>query len=229
MRVRRRSDHVTTLRPSGSGANRYGSCGKTSSPCAARSSSSMIRPRKSDSVYAPGEARTPGHSSSVTHAPPTISRRSKTSTDSPARAKYAAATRPLWPGPTTTASGTRPLDLRAAVHHDKKPRVIGPRGSGFVDHAQLHPHRLRPDRDRLVDVRASVLGAAEDVHHLDRLPDRREIRVTLLAEDLSRADVRIHRQDPLAARLQERRHAVRVAARIGGAAHDRPGRELLQD
>ena len=55
----------------------------------------MIRPRKSDNVYAPGDARTPGHSSSVTHAPPPISRRSKTSTDNPARARYAAATSPL--------------------------------------------------------------------------------------------------------------------------------------
>src|SRR6266511_2301358 len=66
----------------------------------------MISGRSSESVYAPGEARTPGHSSSVTHAPPTMSRRSKTSTSSPARARYAAATRPLWPAPMTTASST---------------------------------------------------------------------------------------------------------------------------
>ncbi len=55
----------------------------------------MISGRSNDSVYAPGEARTPGHSSSVTHAPPTISRRSHTSTERPARARYAAAVRPL--------------------------------------------------------------------------------------------------------------------------------------
>src|SRR3954471_13368647 len=99
----------------------------------------MIRRRSSDSVYAPGDARTPGHSSSVTQAPPTMSRRSKTSTDSPARARYAAATSPLWPAPTTTASGTRPFDLRTAVHHDEQSCLTRASGSGLVDHAELHP------------------------------------------------------------------------------------------
>ena len=80
-------DHVTTLRPSGNGANRYGSCTDTWRPWAARSRSRTISGRSSDSVYAPGEARTPGHSSSVTHAPPAMSRRSSTCTDSPARAR----------------------------------------------------------------------------------------------------------------------------------------------
>src|SRR3954452_9481325 len=64
----------------------------------------MMRRRSSESVYAPGDARTPGHSSSVTHAPPTISRRSSTRTSRPARARYAAHTRPLWPAPTMTTS-----------------------------------------------------------------------------------------------------------------------------
>ncbi len=85
--MRSRLDHVTTLRPSGNGANRYGSCTDTSSPCAGRSRSVTISGRRSDSVYAPGDALTPGQSSSVTHAPPAMSRRSSTSTDSPARAR----------------------------------------------------------------------------------------------------------------------------------------------
>src|SRR2546428_12591680 len=37
-------------------------------------------------------------------APPTIGRRSRTRTFSPAFARYAAETRPLWPPPTMTAS-----------------------------------------------------------------------------------------------------------------------------
>src|SRR4051794_6328246 len=203
MRVRRRSDQVTTLRPSGSGANRYGSCGNTSSPCAARSSSSMIRPRKSDSVYAPGDARTPGHSSSVTQAPPTISRRSNTSTDNPARARYAAATSPLWPAPTTTASGTWPFDLRAAVHDDGQSCRTRPGGRILIDHAQLHPDSAGADRDRLVHMCARELRAPEDVHHLDRLADRGQIREALLAEDLPGAGTRIDRANPLAARLEK--------------------------
>ena len=39
----------------------------------------------------------PGTSSSVTTAPPSTFRRSRTHTDRPARARYAAAHKPLWP------------------------------------------------------------------------------------------------------------------------------------
>ena len=42
--------------------------------------------------------------SSVTAAPPTMWRRSSTSTFFPARARYAALTSPLWPPPITTTS-----------------------------------------------------------------------------------------------------------------------------
>src|SRR3954454_16950271 len=189
----------------------------------------MMRSRSSDSVYAPGDARTPGHSSSVTHAPPTISRRSKTSTDRPARARYAAATSPLWPAPTTTASGTRPFDLGAAIHHHDQSCLTRTRGSLLVDHAQLHPHSLRPDRDRFVHVSTGELRAAKDVDHVDRLADRRQVRMARLPKDLARARLRVHGDHALAARLKERGDRVRVAPRIGGAAHDRPGRELLQN
>ncbi len=47
----------------------------------------MISVRRSESVYAAGDARTPGHSSSVTQAPPARSRRSNAATLSPARAR----------------------------------------------------------------------------------------------------------------------------------------------
>ena len=46
----------------------------------------------------------PGSSSSVIAAPPTRSRCSSTSVRSPALARYAALTSPLWPPPTTMAS-----------------------------------------------------------------------------------------------------------------------------
>jgi len=46
----------------------------------------------------------PGWNSSVTAAPPTTGRRSITATLSPAPAREAAQTRPLWPAPMTMAS-----------------------------------------------------------------------------------------------------------------------------
>ena len=55
-------------------------------------------------MYEHEETLNPGKSSSVTHAPPTTSLRSSTSTLSPAPARYPAVTRPLWPAPTMTAS-----------------------------------------------------------------------------------------------------------------------------
>src|SRR5256886_13834080 len=52
------------------------------------------------------------------HAPPTIGRRSRTRTFSPAFARYAAETRPLWPPPTITAS-----HAAATVHGARHPYV----------------------------------------------------------------------------------------------------------
>lgn len=47
----------------------------------------------------------PGNvTSPLAMAPPTVALRSSTATDHPARARYMAATRPLWPPPITTAS-----------------------------------------------------------------------------------------------------------------------------
>src|SRR3954453_23944494 len=49
-------------------------------------------------------ASTPSHGRSDTAAPPTWSRRSRTTTERPARASSAAATSPLWPPPTMHTS-----------------------------------------------------------------------------------------------------------------------------
>ena len=64
----------------------------------------MISGRSSETTYEQTEKRKPGKTSSVTAAPPSTWRRSSTSTFRPARARYAAFTRPLWPPPTTIAS-----------------------------------------------------------------------------------------------------------------------------
>src|SRR3989442_13265362 len=64
----------------------------------------MISGRNKPAEYASRENLTPGKTSSVMQAPPTIGRRSRTRTFRPAFARYAAETRPLWPPPTMTAS-----------------------------------------------------------------------------------------------------------------------------
>ena len=48
----------------------------------------------------------PGNTSAETAAPPTDELASKTSTEYPDRARYAAVTKPLWPAPTTMQSIT---------------------------------------------------------------------------------------------------------------------------
>src|SRR5687768_9384126 len=64
----------------------------------------MISGRSSDTTYEQTENLKPGKTSSVTAAPPSTWRRSRTSTLRPARARYAAAVRPLWPPPMITTS-----------------------------------------------------------------------------------------------------------------------------
>src|SRR6266516_1319887 len=73
----------------------------------------MISGRRSPAEYARRENFTPGKTSSVTHAPPTIARRSRTRIFRPALARYAAATRPLWPPPTMIAAHSAATASRA--------------------------------------------------------------------------------------------------------------------
>src|SRR6185503_3344601 len=126
----------------------------------------MISGRRSDRVYAPGDARTPGHSSSVTQAPPTTSRRSKHSTANPARARYAAATRPLWPAPITATSSTRPrLVPQPQIQPDAVPEH---------DEDGCDPDR-EPDYNRApVEDVADQQHDANDREREKRQPDDRE-------------------------------------------------------
>src|SRR5437588_1199077 len=80
------------------------SSGSISNPCRGRSSSRMISGRRRETTYEQTENLKPGKISSVTAAPPSTCRRSSTSTRLPARARYAALTRPLWPPPMTIQS-----------------------------------------------------------------------------------------------------------------------------
>ena len=98
------SFHRRRESPFGNGKKNCGSNGWASYPNRASSRSRMISGRKRPAEYASRENLTPGKTSSVMQAPPTIGRRSTTRTRRPALARYAAATRPLWPPPTTMAS-----------------------------------------------------------------------------------------------------------------------------
>ena len=74
----------------------------------------MISGRSSDTTYEQTEYLKPGKISSVTAAPPSTCRRSSTSTRLPARARYAALTRPLWPPPMTMTSYCLLIEFRQA-------------------------------------------------------------------------------------------------------------------
>src|SRR5438270_5535154 len=97
--------------------------------------------------------RKPGHTSSVTEAPPTSSRRSSTTTLRPARARYAAHTSPLWPPPTTIASstlvlepGARPPCLLDVSHPEARVR--------------LQVRRVQPSRTQEVCAMATLVRHA---------------------------------------------------------------------
>src|SRR3954451_15734415 len=129
-----------------------------------------------------------------------------------------------------TASGTglhqaRPVDLRAAIHHNEQTGIARPLRRCLVDHAELHPNRLGPDRDRLVDVLTGELAAPKDVDDLYALAERAKVREAFLAEDFAGAEVGVHGDHTLAALLKERGNPMRVTHRIPRAAHDRPGGE----
>jgi hypothetical protein len=61
------------------------------------------------------------------------------------------------------------LDRWAAIHHDLQAGVERALRGGLIHDAELQPHRPDSRGDRLVDVRARLIGAAEDVDDLNAL------------------------------------------------------------
>src|SRR3954454_5990170 len=126
-------------------------------------------------------------------------------------------------GPAALQPEPAHLDRRAAVHDHVEPGCPRALGGVLVDHAELHPHGTGADGDRLVDVRAGGVGAAEDVDDVDRsLAELGDARDAALAEDLRPGGVRVHRHDPVAAAAKEVGDAMAVAVRARRAADDRP-------
>src|SRR5690606_9577151 len=118
----------------------------------------------------------------VTAAPPTQWRPSRTRTLLPARARYAALTRPLWPPPTTTTSYefelvTLPVVLRSGALPllaliDSCPLALGvEEGKGGDARERLLAAVL--DRDLHVDLRARLRPGRLDVSERDVLLEER--------------------------------------------------------
>src|SRR5712691_3824768 len=138
----------------------------------------MISGRNSETTYEQTEKRKPGNTSSVTAAPPRTWRRSSTSTIRPARARYAAAVRPLCPPPITMAS----YFIRDVTSVNGCPRIPNSKflilNFLFVHHPALHHPRdalergdvaqwIAADRDQVGELarfdRAGAIAPAHDL------------------------------------------------------------------
>src|SRR6476659_1703356 len=116
------------------------------------------------------------------------------------------------------------LDRRTPVHDDLEARGAGAFGRPLVDDAELHPDRPRADGDRLVDVGAGGVRAAEDVDdvHARAVRQRGQPGFAALTEDLLAGGVGVHRDDTVPAPLEQSRDALAVPMGAGRAADDGP-------
>ena len=115
----------------------------------------------------------------------------------------------------------RDLNLWTAVHHHLESRGFRFCGSFLVDHADLHPHRLGADEDRLVDRIGRRCRTAEDVDDVDRHADLRQLAPDIFAVHMLAGDLRVDRKHTVAPILQELHHAVGRPAWPIGSAHER--------
>ncbi len=74
------------------------------------------------------------------------------------------------------------LDLRAAVHDDFDPGLLGQRCRIVIADAELHPHHRRADRDSILDNAGRLGRRAEDVDHVDGIGNLAERGIDPLAE-----------------------------------------------
>jgi len=98
-------------------------------------------------------------------------------------------------------------------------------GRAVVD-AKLQPDRRHVTLDRLADVRADELRAAEHIHQIDVERNRGEVGVCLLAQHF--AKLRIDRHDAIPLALQIARDGVARPVRVGTEAHHRDSFCLAQ-
>src|SRR5271156_3134609 len=166
---------------------------------------------------------------------------SNTWTSRPARRSVSAAARPPIPAPITmirtslpaASEEARVFDRGASIHHDRQAGLLGAARCVEVDHPKLAPEDARAFSDGLLDDLRHELRAPEHVHHLDRLGNRSQVRVALLAESTAQRvslELRIYRNHLEAVALEQLGDSERVARRIIGAADDsdrgRPRQDL---
>ena len=154
-------------------------------------------------------ASTPANGADETAAPPACSARSSTSTRRPARASIVAATRPLWPAPTTIASTafieTRGPSATAAKASSRGLRARCPLSivTARPPHRSAPGHsRFRPTPERLHRAcrrrsgcrSAPSYSSAHDVDPPDRPPHDLEIGLAC-APGACRFDGRLPREE----------------------------------
>ena len=93
--------------------------------------------------------------------------------------------------------------------------------SCIVDYAVLHPDVLGAHLYRLVDHGHDLVGAAEDVDHVDGFGNGLEVRVAFLPKGLF--DHRIDRDNPVALALHVTGDPVAVPVGVVGKTDDRDG------
>src|SRR5580693_3374853 len=115
---------------------------------------------------------------------------SNMSTSRPARRSVSAAARPPIPAPITmirtsllvASEEARVFDRGASIHHDCQAGLLGAARCVEVDYPKLAPEDARTFSDGLLDDLRHELRASEHVNHFDRLGNRCQVRVALLAE-----------------------------------------------
>ena len=106
------------------------------------------------------------------------------------------------PAPRQLAAEPPEFDLRAAVHDDFDAGRLRFGRGGIVADAELHPHHLGADRDRVLDDRRRLARGAEHVDHIDRLGDVAQIGVDVFPEQGLAGDAGVDRDHPVAFVLQ---------------------------
>ncbi len=119
-----------------------------------------------------------------------------------------------------------PFDRRTAIHHDGQSGRLGPISCGTVDDAQLQPDGSCPDRNGLVDMRAGLRGAPEDVHDVDRLIDVAQRAHAGLIVD--RGALRVDRNHSNTTIQQKPHDTIGGSLSVGGEPDDRPDGEAQQ-
>src|SRR6266545_5845017 len=119
------------------------------------------------------------------------------------------------------------IDHQAAVHDHGDAGRGCPARPRLVDAVELEPECGSAGSQGVVDDRMQVLASPEHVHQIERSLDVLDAAIDLPPEDLLLAG--IHRDHVVAPLEEVAGHAVGVAVRLRGKAHDRDPPRVLQE